>query len=68
MLNNPHFLQNLYVPNLVRRINTKHRLEPNSNSAKCCHYYIDKLGGIENMRVWLEKHVEFNHEGDFWFE
>jgi hypothetical protein len=32
------------------------------------HYCIEKLGGIENTRVWLEKHVEFDPNGTFWFE
>ena len=39
-----------------------------SNSARCCYYCIEKLGGIENAREWLEKHVQFSHDGSFHFE
>lgn len=39
-----------------------------NNTAKCCFYCIEKLGVIENMRVWLEKHVRFNNLEQFWFE
>ena len=39
-----------------------------SNSARCCYYCIEKLGGIEYMRTWLEKHVQFNSNGTFYFE
>lgn len=39
-----------------------------SNSAKCCFYCIEKLGGIENTRAWLEGHARFNRFGQFWFE
>jgi len=38
-----------------------------SNSARCCYYCIEKLGGVENMREWLEKHVKFDNQGNFWF-
>lgn len=39
-----------------------------SNSARCCYYCIEKLGGIENTREWLEKHVQFSPNGKFWFD
>jgi len=39
-----------------------------SNSAKCCFYCIEKLGGIKNMREWLEQHAHFNNLGQYWFE
>lgn len=39
-----------------------------SNSAKCCYYCIEQLGGIENARTWLEQHAIFNTKGGFWFE
>jgi hypothetical protein len=39
-----------------------------SYAAKCCFYCIEKLGGIENTRKWLEKHAQFNNNGQYWFE
>jgi len=39
-----------------------------SNSARCCYYCIEKLGGVENARMWLEQHALFNGKGEFWFE
>ncbi len=39
-----------------------------SYSAKCCYYCIDKLGGIENTRTWLEKNAKFNSNGNLLFK
>jgi hypothetical protein len=39
-----------------------------NKSAKCCYYCIEKLGGIENTKIWLEKHVRFNNNAQYWFE
>lgn len=39
-----------------------------SYSAKCCFYCIEKLGGIENAKIWLKKHAQYNQQGKYWFE
>ena len=38
-----------------------------SNSARLCYFCIEKLGGVENARDWLEQHALFDGRGGFWF-
>jgi hypothetical protein len=38
-----------------------------SYSAKMCCFCIEKLGGIENARDWLEENAKFNNRGKFFF-
>jgi len=39
-----------------------------SYTAKCCYYCIEKLGGIESTRKWLEQNSHYNNKGQYWFE
>jgi hypothetical protein len=36
-------------------------------SAKMCYFCIDKLGGIENARDWLEKNAKFDNNYNIYF-